>query len=107
MAGLAIGGSLFTVVFGLMDQHLKEYFQYFYLVIAIIIAAVCLPIAILVIRTKPEDKGLSPYGNSTVRIHIHENKARRASKIYNRLYFSNALRPIGKLNGKSITKLFF
>jgi MFS family permease len=107
MGGLALGASLFSITFGLIDSYCSDYFNYFFLLIMILIAGICLPIAFFVIKTNPEQMGLSPHGDNRVRIHIHEKKTKREEKIYNRLYFSNALRPIGKLNSHSTTKLFF
>jgi exosortase/archaeosortase len=107
MGGLALGASLFSITFGLIDQHFSEYFQYFYLIIMALIAGICLPIAFFVIKTNPEQMGLSPLGDNRIRTHIHEKKTAREERIYNRLYFSNAIRPIGKFKGHSTTKLFF
>ncbi len=62
MAFTGIGGVIFNPVGTALIQSGPEGWRTAYLVFGIIVLAGTLPFTLFVVRTKPEDKGLEPYG---------------------------------------------
>ena len=66
MAFTGIGGVIFNPIGTALIQSGPEGWRTAYLVFGIIVLAGTLPFTLFVIRTKPEDKGLEPYGAGEV-----------------------------------------
>ena len=61
LGGIGIGG---TFLSPLITTMITSYgWRTSYRMIGLLVLAVAAPIALLLIRTRPKDKGLSPYGN--------------------------------------------
>lgn len=60
LAGSGVGGTIFSKVIGSMVTN--QGWRYAYRTIGILVMCILIPVIALVIRRKPEDKGLLPYG---------------------------------------------
>jgi len=64
MAFMGIGGVIFSQVTGHLIGSIG--WRMTYVTLGIIVAVLTIPVSLLVMRAKPEDKGLQPYGIETV-----------------------------------------
>lgn len=72
-AASALGGA---VASPLTDWIIQQYgWQSSYIITGIVVGVLTIPISVLVMRTRPEDKGLRPYGETAEQIAVEEAPA--------------------------------
>lgn len=64
MAGIGVGGTIFSPI---VTMLLGKYgWRHTYQIMALIVLVIALPAAFFILRKRPEDMGLKPYGSDEV-----------------------------------------